>query len=300
MTGERNMFLDKFISALLPSFEKDRLISDIRITRGEFQELQGAYEEAAKLLKGWKFKDEDVNRKLSEFKRISGDHDFPIVTIQKGFATMVQNLQIAEDQAAIIFGSVVAGKGMTFKQATIVQYCDAFFLVAKYARKFLNYIYVAETLPFRDEVTAADQLPKAERDWLDKHFVDFCNAFKAATNEPKKTLAAIEGIPEIEVASSNLASLEATVGKNQLDPLKLGFIASKANPIYFVRMVVAEYQVRRYKEMKEELSLLQLRRMNLEKLKAGKNDANLEKQIQYVESRVQKLSYEIAEMEAGK
>ncbi len=295
------MFLDKIISALLPSFEKDRLISDIRITRGELEELHDAYQEAAKLLKSWKFQDKDVLDKINMFKRVVGTSTNPVVFISDNLKTVSQNLQTAEDQAAIIFGNVIAGRGLTFKQATVVRYCDAIFLVSKYARKFLNYIYVAESLQYREDgAKLSDSITAYEKRWLDEKFMDFCNALKSATDEPKKVLAGIEGIPEIEIASSNLASLKETVGEAALDPLKMGFIASKANPIYWVRMVVAEYQVRRYKEMKEEVTLLQLRRMQLEKLKNGKNDANLEKQIQYVESRTQALSYEIAKMEEGK
>lgn len=295
------MFLDKLITALLPSFEKDRLISDIRITRGELEELQDAYHEAAKLLKSWKFQDKDVLDKIANFKRIVGTSDNPVVFISEHLKTVSENLQIAEDQAAIIFGNIIAGRGLTFKQATIVKYCDAIFLVSKYARKFLNYIYVAESLQYREDgAKLSDSITAYEQRWLDEKFLDFCNALKSASGDPKKVLAGIEGIPEIEIATSNLASLKETVGEASLDPLKMGFIATKANPIYWIRMVVAEYQVRRYKEMKEEITMLQLRRMQLEKLKAGKNDANLEKQIQYVESRTQTLSYEIAKMEEGK
>lgn len=293
------MFLDKFLGQLLPAFSKNNLIDDIRITRGELTELQDAYGEAAKLLKNFKFQSDEVTDKFGHFKRIVGAAN-PIVFIDDHLKAILQNLQIAEDQAAAILSGQIAGKGLTFKQATIVQYCDALFLVSKYARKFLNWVYVMETAPLKEGFVLNESLPKSEQDYINDKFLDFCNALLSATGEPKKTLAAIEGIPEIDVASANLSSLKATVGEDKIDPLKLGFIATKANPIYFVRMIVAEYQVRRYKEMKEELSLLQLRRMNLEKLKAGKQDANLDKQIQFVESRSQKLSYEIAEMEAGK
>jgi hypothetical protein len=116
----------------------------------------------------------------------------------------------------------------------------------------------------------------------------------------EKIMSGFSDIPEIQVTASDSDSLRNTIGDAKLDPFKLGFIATKANPIYYIRMLVAEYQVRRYKEMKEELSLLQLRRMNLEKYKANKPDASLERQIEYVESRAQKLSFEISEMESGK
>jgi hypothetical protein len=294
------MFLSNFIKFLLPTFEKDRLISDLRVTRGELVELQAAYGVASKLLKNWKFQNEDVADKVASFKRIMSTGDNPVVWIDDHLNDILKNLQQLEDIAVSILGNSVSGSGLTYKQASIVKYSDAMFLVAKYARKFLNWIYVLETSHFGSSKQITDSISKYELKWLDETLVDFCNALKSTSSDPAKVATSLMEIPEIQVSASDPESLRATMGESKLDPLKLGFIASKANPIYYIRMLVAEFQVRRYKEMKEELSLLQLRRMNLEKLKAGKQDANLERQIEYVESRAQKLSYEISEMEAGK
>lgn len=294
------MFLSNFIKFLLPAFEKDRLISDLRVTRGELVELQGAYDVASKLLKNWKFQNEEVSDKVASFKRIMSTGDNPIVWIDEHLNDVLKNLQQLEDIAVSVLGNSVSGNGLTYKQASVVKYSDAMFLVAKYARKFLNWVYVMETSHFGSSKQITDSISKYELKWLDETLVDFCNALKSTSSDPAKVAVGFTEIPEIQVSASDPESLRATVGETKLDPLKLGFIASKANPIYYIRMLVAEFQVRRYKEMKEELSLLQLRRMNLEKRKAGKQDANLERQIEYVESRAQKLSYEISEMEAGK
>jgi hypothetical protein len=294
------MFLSKFIKLLLPTFEKDRLISDLRVTHGEVTELQAAYATAAKLLKNWKFENELVSNRMADFKRVMVTNENPVVYISDRLNDILKNLQQLEDLAASTLGNNVSGNGLTYKQATIVKYCDAMFLVAKYARKFLNWVYVMETSPYMSSKKVTDSISKYELEWLETTFVDFCNALKSTSSDSSKVASSFESIPEIQVSASDPESLKVTIGESKLDPLKLGFIASKANPIYYVRMLVAEYQVRRYKEMKEELSLIQLRRMNLEKLKAGRSDANLERQIEYVESRVQDLSFQISEMENGK
>lgn len=294
------MFLDKFIQLLLPVFEKDRLISDLRVTHGEIVELKGAYDAASKLLKNWKFKNSDVVDKMTMFKSVMKTNDNLVVFINNHLDDVLKNIQQLENLAISSLGSTVSGKGLTYKQATIVKYCDAMFLMSKYSRKFLNWIYVLETSTFGSDAPITESISKHELKWIDNTFVDFCNALKSALMDPDKVVVNITDIPEIEVSSTDSESLKETVGENKLDPLKLGFIATKANPIYYVRMLVAEYQVRRYKEMKEEISLLQLRRLNLEKLNAGKGDANLERQIQYVESRAQRLSFEISKMEMSK
>ena len=80
------MKLPAFISDLLPSFGKDRITEDIRITKTELKEFtEPPYAVAAVLLKGWKFKSEVLVDKFDIFKRQvkSAGGDNPIVTIHK-------------------------------------------------------------------------------------------------------------------------------------------------------------------------------------------------------------------------
>ena len=75
------------------------------------------------------------------------------------------------------------------------------------------------------------------------------------------------------------------------------FIPVWLNPIYHIGMRIAEWQAKRYKSAKEELSLLQLRKLNLERVSAGKPDAKIQSEIKYLEARIQGLNFDIDEME---
>ena len=62
-------------------------------------------------------------------------------------------------------------------------------------------------------------------------------------------------------------------------------------------MAVAEWQAERYNQAVDELELVRLRRMRLEKQVTGQSDAALEKEIDYMERRIQGLEAKIAKME---
>jgi hypothetical protein len=64
-------------------------------------------------------------------------------------------------------------------------------------------------------------------------------------------------------------------------------------------MIVAEYQVARYKEKKELKSILELRLLNLKKTIDGSGDAALEKEINYTQSRIDKLNEQLRKAEGA-
>ena len=294
-----NMLIDKFVSSLLPSFGKDRVIEDIRLTRGELEELSEVYKEAADLLRGTTFKNKLVTDKFAAFKRIVGTgSDNMIVHISKNMPLVMTNINAIEKIAQTNLNNTVAARGLTFKQATIIQYADLFHFINRYARKILNYVYVMESSQYAtDPLEAVLAITKPELQWLEDNFVAFCNAFKSATLNTEEALLKIEETPEAEVNETSVRTLSASLGSDKIDPLRLGFAGTWLNPIYAVRMITAEWQVSRYKAAKEELTALRLRRLQLEKQRQGKQDAKLELQIQYYEKRIQTLNYETAQME---
>lgn len=292
------MKFDEFIKKLLPVFGRDRLSEDIRITRGELTDLIPVYTDAAKFFKNWKYKSEEVISLNAAIRAPAGPKaSNPVVLIAELLPQVLDSLVRVEEMIATNLASNVSGKGLTYKQASIIQFIDVVTLISKYARKYLNYVYVYESAQFKESgLEPRDSIPPAETRWIEERAHDFGVALTIAQREPQAVVEAITAIPEIEVANSDFQSLTRTIGPTSLDPLKFGFVAARTNPIYFLRMIVAEYQVARHKEMREELSVLQLRKINLEKLKAGRADANLEKQIVVVESRIQSVSYELSKM----
>jgi hypothetical protein len=293
--------LNSFVASLLPTFGKDCVIEDIRLTRNEITEYTApSYVAAAELFKTWKFKSEDLDKMFGIFKRMvkGSGSDNCITTIEKGFKTILENLDYVEEQISTTYSEEVAGVGFTYKKANLLQLVECISFVSKFARKFLIYIYICETsLVEGNDTIISESLSPIEIDWLDANFVSFCTAFNVVTNQPAHVEKQVAAIPDIIITSENEHSLAATLGEEKIDPFQMKLIPIWLNPVYHVGMFIAEWQSDRYKAAKEEVKLLQLRKINLQKLSDGKPDAHIQQEIKYMEGRIQGINFKIAKME---
>lgn len=297
------MKIPTYLSSLLPSFTKSRIVEDCQITRGEIKDFsRPAYAMAAKDFKSYKFKSERIKPIADAFGRmVKGGHDNFIVTIDKGFQPMLENLDEVEKMIESIYADDVGGVALTYQKANLLQLVEIIGFVSRYARKLLIFTYAAETEQFPEAGTVfTDAIVPAEIEWIEQNLVSFCTAFNIAITPTNKLKSALDGIPDIVVKQETAEAVSSTIGDKKLDPFGLKLIAPWLNPIYHVRMFVAEWQTNRYHEAKAELQLLQLHRLHLEKLKEGKPDAKLAQEIKYTENRINKLSFKLKELEKGK
>jgi hypothetical protein len=290
-----------YIKSLLPNFKRDRVIEDLRITRGEIRECTlPAFESPTPLFKGWKFKSKEMKDKNAQFGRlVKSDGGGNIIgTIEKSLKAVITNLDIIEELVNKCFMEDVSGSGFTYLKANLLQLVELSGFVSKYSRKFLIYVYVLESAEFPDEGSESrDAITPYELEWINSNFLSFCTALSILNGSPDSLKKQLDDIPDIRITEENGPSLSATLGSSRIDPFNMGLIATWVNPIYHLRLMVAEHQAERYKAAKEEMSLCQLRKLNMEKLSEGKPDAAVQKQIQYMEKRIDDLNYKIIKME---
>lgn len=293
------MKIPQFVTTLLPSFSKSRIIEDLNVTRGEIRQFtHPAYAIAAPDFRNHHFKSDHVKPIADVFARsVKGGKDL-VGTIEKGFKQVLLNCDELEHAIEQYYSDDAAGAGMTYTAANLLQLAEVFGFVSRYARKLLIFIYAAETEKYPEAGTVfSESIVPADIEWIRQNIVAFTTCWNIATQPSGELKKHISEIPEIMVRSDNSKLLEQTQGEKKLDPFNLKFIPVWLNPIYHVKMFVAEWQTTRYHEAQEELSLLQLHRLHLEKLKAGKPDASLQQQISYTENRITKLTNKLRDME---
>jgi hypothetical protein len=290
-----------YLTSLLPTFGKDQVLEDCRLTRGEIANgTLPAYEAASPLFKSWKFKSEKLKDNFASFQRLTHTTGSFVEAVQKGLKVTLDNLDDIEDQIGKTYNEDVASSGLTYLKANLLQFTEACGFVSKFARKYLNYIYTLETAELEDpdlQVSTLETLVRAEVEWLQANFISFATAFGIVSTPTQNLRKAIAGIPDIVVTADNVNTLGATIGHAKLDPMQFGLLPLWMNPIYHVRMAVAEWQATRYKEMQEELRMVSLRKLNLERLADGKPDAKIQKEIAHYGTRAGDLSYKLNKME---
>ncbi len=77
-------------------------------------------------------------------------------------------------------------------------------------------------------------------------------------------------------------------------PIMAGFVG---NPIYHIRLAVADWQIASYNKRKEDKKTLELKLLYLKSISNNEENPKLEKQIQFYEKRVAKLAYNINQIE---
>ena len=106
----------------------------------------------------------------------------------------------------------------------------------------------------------------------------------------------IDRIPEV-VVDVNDATGAAEMHGHNLDPLTLGFLPFRWNPIYHIRLKISEWQFARYESAKAERQAIELRVLALQNARNGQEDPSVEQQINYYDGVLKDLNYKISKME---
>ena len=295
------MRIQDFIASLLPSFEVDRVKKDILTLREELKTttLPG-YVAGAKYFKSNKVRSplcQDYQKVFDSVVKTSIRGSYVEVTAEV-FQKLPENLDGLERLVDRYFANDVIAKGMTYLKVNLLQYVEAVSFALRYGRKLLLWTYQAETnFAMGDQDKIGQELTQYERDWLKANASHFGNVIRILAGTAADMEKAIDALPDVVITNENVPVMQATVGASKLDPFKFGLIPVKLNPIYHIRMAIAEYQVKRYKAALEEYRTLEYQLMALENARTGKKDPKLEQAIEYNQNRLQKMNVEITRME---
>jgi hypothetical protein len=294
------MKIEKFVAGLAPSMRKDQILGDIANVRKELNESTlPAYEAISTLFSHWKWRSEEMKSMSSTFSRLAGGGNM-VESLLKGLKEVSAALDTAEDYIMKTYNEEMAVSALTYKKAGVLQFVEAIAYVTKFSRKLANYMLVCETAVLDDSDTVINEaFTPFERGYLEGGFMTFCQAFKAIAIPVAAVKARIEEAPEVIVKAAAAGIMHETLGEKKTDSFGLNLIAAKWNPFYHIGKAIAEWQVSSYNASKEELQLVQMRKLLLEKLAAKKPDAALSQEINYNEGRVQNLNAKIAKMEAS-
>jgi hypothetical protein len=294
------MKLTSYITALFPRLRRDIVLDDIRNTRVELvTSTLPAFTTATGLLGKWKWKSEEMQGFGASFGQLVGKGSM-FETIEAGLKGSEATLMLVEMFVTKTYNEEISTEALTFRKASVLQFIEAVAFVSRFARKLANMALVVEAIQYaEDDETFTHALQPGEVKWISENFVSFCTMFRAVSAPVKSVEETFEAIPDIIIRNADFGALKETIGESKLDPFRFGFVPVQMNPFYRLGKFQAEWQVERFNEAKDELKLVQLRKLRLEKLLAKKPDAALEHEIEYMQNRVQGLNARIARMETS-
>lgn len=294
------MKIASFVQTLLPSISKDTVLQDCIHTITELKEITApSYHSAAEQLSSWKFKNPKVESLIGEISnRVSVGPGGLFKAIARNLDDAVHNLTRVRQLIEKTYNEEVTAEGITYQKAMLLQFVEAGQFASKYARLFLNYVYCAETEAVDPEAASvADSFTRFELEFIEQNSITFGVAINALATPENKLAKHINEMPDVVVTAVNAQTLPTTLGSAKMDPLMLGFIPVWMNPIYHLRMALADWQHARYKQAEEDKKLIALRLLNLQRISDGKPDARVQKEIAYLERRSGDLAYQMQKFE---
>ena len=279
-------------------FKKDTLIDDLTITIDELNKIILAYVEAEKVFKNNKFKSEiAVSLSTDYFRGIDTRSRGSFITdIRERLENVLLNVISVEKLASDLLEVDIVKDGLTAKKTNYIQVASYAFFIAKYSLELLNYIYILETKTNEEEIPG--DLLNYKKEYIVKNMYEFSRLISTLSQPNDKFLEYINSVPDVVINETTHSALNGVYGDGKLNmfsyQVKSGFTG---NPIYTIRLLVAEWEANRYKKTKDTLQLLQLRKLNYEFSLENNPSPHLEKQIEVISERIEGLENTLRRME---
>jgi len=283
---------------LLPVLKRSDILNDIDAARNDYGKLLMPELLAAEEALG-KTRDAHLNKMFDSLVRIaklprSGS---PIKGLQGALGEVEKSLDKVQDMIKHDFaGEQIATESMTYRQVALLRYVEIARFAFEYTLRFLRYAYMVE-------LNAAGQkdndiITKNELKALTDQFESFANSVMVLAQEPAKIEKALKETPNIVVDEKTSDALSFTSG-GKADPTRSDFILFnlKWNPIYRVRLLIADFQARKYRKAKEELRMFEIQRLRIENARKGRADPILDKQANELTGIINELQHDINQME---
>ena len=290
-----------FVKGLVHKFSKNEIALSCELTLDSLRKhTMPSLTQAVGLFKVMRFRSAEAKAFEANFKRQVGGGADMLVTMQRALLNADAMLTTIEDKSDALFADQEASLGLNYQKAAWLQMAVTANFANDYTRKFLTYLYVVETAKEDPSQPVANFLSPAEFEYIDKFFTPYATAMRLLLQDFKNIEKSIAAMPSVVVNEISESTLPAALGASKIDPLGLRNlslpinISVKWNPFYLIGTLRASFQVAQYKASQEERELLQMRKINLEKLLAKTPDVRVQKEVEYLSQRVSKLNYELA------
>lgn len=217
-----------------------------------------------------------------------------IENIDRVLPQMLKNIETVAEIIEKSWNEKAATMGITYRNANLLQFVSLGTFVDRYARAFLNYYFICETVVANPQTDGFAKMTKSEIAWINNNAIAFGAALSIVGVKTEKLTALIDTMPDMTISIKHSDSVEAAMPENNTDPLQMSFIPAWINPIYAIRMKIVDWQVNAYNENKADLQRLQLRKLFLEESLKGKRDLRVENELEKTHERISELQYKIA------
>lgn len=302
-----SMNIAGFIKSLLPSFDKSDLESDLEISLESIATIQESYTNIEQITNVAKFQSKAVKELLKEFYKEFGSvkTKFRLAAhenIGADTVNLFKNVKVNGDyllkEISDAVNDVVVSGALTAYKANLLRAVAHYYFLTRFAMDFANFLYVAEAEESGMELGKDYKLNNKQREFITKNIWIYARMLAVYGQDHEQFKSKIEAIDEITLPKDQVDEVVDVYNADKVDVfdnLPNGFIGS---PIYSIRLVFAQWEADRYKNLKDKKKLLELRFLHLKLMKEqSQSDVNVEKEIEYLQKRITDIDYKLAKIE---
>lgn len=293
------MKIIEWLGGLLPRIEKNNVLEDLRITKQELiASVIPMYQQSADFFKITKFESEQVIALSKAFyKEFDKTHRTNFISEIDGvLGNVSENASFLEVQIEELFNRDIIREGLDTKKATLLLLAEHVSFISRFSIDLLDYVYKKEIKASDDTTQSA--IPPYFEQYVRIHIPHYARCLMRVGLKNDKFIAEVGKLPELKVNENNISAVAASKSSsfiNMNDSLLFG--GTTYNPIYHVRMRIAEWQVLRYNIYSEKKKMLELRLLNLRMMQDNQSTASIEKEISYIQERINKYEFQMKKME---
>ncbi|WP_257292801.1 hypothetical protein [Endozoicomonas sp. ONNA1] len=294
------MKVDTYVRSLLPSFEKTRILEELRTAREELVDITiPAFKAGSEAFKTNKFKHRETQSWDKQFKNYLKENAYKNDYISSIYQILNRSLKVIDDIGVLVnksYSNDVMADALSYIKANLLQYTEMLRFINTTSRRLLLLTYGLEASTVNKEADR-DIFKSIDAKHVQKHLTNYIVALNILNRPVGEVEKSMKKIPDMDINPENVQNVRETVGASRIDPFGFGLIPVFMNPIFHVRMAIANWQAKQYKLAQEEKTQLELKLFHLKQSRSGKRDAKLEQNIEYTQDRIEKLAYKIHRME---
>lgn len=301
------MKIFSYLGSITKSVQKTDIVDDLERTKEELDDIvKPLYQHASDFFRSNRLHSKaakDLQEAFySKFERGSiGKQSNFITDVQIRLEKITANMSFIQKSVDEEFERMVIAEGMTARKALLLRASEHLSFVSRMSLDILNYVYVVEARDANETEQSEDvnQLSPAEEKHVEQSIGTFAQLVSDYSAEPAKFRDLFASIPNITLNLRSEAMIIGTFKEKDIDPFNAAYVSGFIyNPIYHVRMVIAEWQTARYKANKDKKRMLELRLLHLEMVQSKKFDPKVEREIIYIrDERLAKVERQIHEFE---
>lgn len=286
-----------FIESMPAVMERRQIMNAVDQLKMEYDDTVAPFiDEIREAFTGVQMKSMLMKRMDTVHRRYVNFNGNSLGLILNNLSNIRSSFDIIEKDVRTAFSVQFTNNNMSFERANVLKFIEALAFYIRYARKFMLFAIAQESLAV-GKATAPKWSP-AESEWIDTNMDQFAGLYVTMAIPPAEFKARIQKASNATVDPQTFQLAQQSLGVQKTDPLEMDGFSPRQNIFMMAGKFLAELQVNRYHEAKEEFYGLQLRLQELKDLIAGEpSNPVVQKQIQAYEKRISEYEYEMRKIE---